>query len=335
MPYRKRRRRRRRRTRKASVKQVKAIVKKEVGKTRETNKMVSYVGWSRLNDILLSNLPASPNLPEPHDTVCCYSLTGGLSSTIDSTQAPNNYICKELFTLLPTNENAGNQAGVGQAQQGGTAGQQDASGGAGAAAFTEAIANIYQLEGRQCYLKKFYASVALNNSQTSVDTPTNVFIRAVVIETRRPLSSTQLGKQVLLQNHSTIEMSPGATTTNNYPCSAMGYLNRDVIKKVHYDKIFTLNGGGGATGSLKRFKIQVPINKKARWSYYYPSGVPADRDNTLTYQGPFLYLIMWASSSSTFDSDFALPAAGNEGGGIASIRRPAFALSSILTFMDD
>lgn len=322
--------------RKATISQVHRIVKKEVNKTRETNKLVSYVGWSRLNDILTTNLPAGPNLPDPAEAICCYSITGGLGSTIDATQDPGDYIAKSLFVLLPSDDsNAGALSGVSQAHQGGTANQMDGSAGTGAVVNSESIANVHQLEGRSCWLKKFYCSVALNNSSASVTDPTNVFVRAMVVETRRPLSSFQLGKQILLQNHTTIEMSPGSVLASNYPCSAMAYLNRDVIKKVHYDRTYTLNGGGGATGSLKRFKLQVPLNKKARWSYYYPSGIPDEADQKLTYQGPFVYLVMWASASSTYQDRYTLPLAGNNGGGISNLRRPAFALSSVMTFQDD
>ena len=38
-------------------------------------------------------------------------------------------------------------------------------------------------------------------------------------------------------------MSVGSSDTSNYPCSVLGYLNRDVIKKVYLDKVWTLNGG--------------------------------------------------------------------------------------------
>lgn len=337
------RRRRRRGSRKASVSQVHKIVKKEVGKTRETNRLVGYVGWSRINDLLTTTYPAGVNLPEPDQAICCYSLTGGIASTVDSTQDPSDYVVKNLFCLLPTSENpspnvtgVGILSGVGQAQQGGMENQMDGSGNADAATVSEVIANVHQLEGRSCYLKKFYASVCLNNAESSsVETPTNTLIRAMVIQTRRPLSSTELGKQILLQNHSTIKMSPGSSDATNYPCSALGYLNRDVIKKVMYDKVFTLNGGGGASGSLRRFKLKVNINQKARWSYYYPSGVPRNNNEGLTYQGPFLYLVMWAAQAGAFDNAYPAPAAGNYGGGISKARRPAFALSSILTFMDD
>ncbi len=322
-----RRRRRKGGSRKASVAVVKKIVAKEVGKTRETNKLVSFVAWSRLNDILLSSLPASPALPNPADAVCCYSLTGGLSSTIDATQDPTDYIVKRLFVLLPTDISSGALDGVGQAHQGGFSNAMDASAGTGAQVDTAQIANVHQLEGRSCFLKKFYANICLNNSSASVTTPTNCLVRAMVVETRRPLSSFSLSTQILLQNHGTIEMAGGTSTF--YPTSALGYLNRDVIRKVHYDKTFTLNGGEGATGSLKRFKLKININKKARWSYYYPTRTPSETDQHLTYQGPFIYLLMWASSASTYGTPF------NETSGIGVARRPAFSLSSILTFMDD
>ncbi len=190
---------RRKSSKKASVAQVHSIVKKEVNKTRETNKLVSYIGWSRLNDILTTTYPPSPNLPEPQDAICVYSLTGGVSATIDATQDPNEYISKNLFVLLPTDTfNAGNLSGVGQAQQAGTSNQIDSSGGAGAGSLNTSIANPHQLEGRQAFLKKFYASVVLNNSGSSVVDPTNVLVRAMIVETRRPLSSSQIAKQILL-----------------------------------------------------------------------------------------------------------------------------------------
>ncbi len=318
--------------RKASVSQVKAIVKREVGKTRETNKLVSYVAWSRLNDILLTNLPAGPTLPDPSQAIACYSLTGGLLSTIDFTQDPGAYIAKSLFVLLPSDTSAGALAGVGQAQQGGMVNQMDGSAGVGAQQDASSIANVHQLEGRQCFLKKFYASFILNNSSSSVTDPTNVVVRCLVIETRRPLSSDQLGKQILLQNHCSLNMAVGSTTTTQFPCSAVAYLNRDVIKKVYVDRVITLNGGGGATGSLKRFKIAVNINKKARWSYYYPSGVPTNANAELTYQGPYIYMVMWAASSSTFGSSYTTSGAD---AGIGRNRRPAWTMSNILTFMDD
>ena len=285
---------RRKRTRKASVAQVKAIVKHEVGKTRETNKLVSYVGWSRLNDILLSSMPATVGLPNPEQSFSLFSMTGGLDSGINATQDPTVYQPKNLFVLLPSSiDGAGNLSGIGQAQQGGTSSNMDGSAGVGSQTSNVAIANVHQLEGRACWLKKFYATIALNNSSTSVTTPTNMLVRCVVFSTRRPLSKIGLSTQILLQNHGQIALN--AAVGNAYPTSAIGYLNRDVINKVYYDKTFTLNGGAGATGSLKRFKLKVNLNKKCRWSYYYPTRTPANVNQVLTYQGPYLYVAMWAS----------------------------------------
>ncbi len=324
------RRRKRRRRRGGILKKVHAIVKKEVGKTRESNKLVSYVAWSRLNDILLSSMPATPGLLNPEQAICCYSLTGGLSSTIDFTQDPTEYISKNLFVLLPSDDTAvvpTALSGVSQAHQGGTASAMDGSAGVGAQTIVDSLANVHQLEGRQCYLKKFYATVCLNNSTASVTTPSNVLVRCCIVSTRRPLSNVSLSTQVLLQNHGTIQSIGG--TGAFPPTSALGYLNRDVISKVYFDRTYTLNGAAGASGSLKRFKVKININKKARWSYYYPTRVPAETSQHLTYQGPYLYLIMWASESGLYGSGFHVTA------GIAEPRRPAFSLSSILTFMDD
>lgn len=317
--------------RKASISQVKAIVKREVGKTRETSKLVSYVGWSRLNDILLSAMPSSVALPNPEQSFCLYSMTGGLDSGINATQDPSVYQPKNLFVLLPSSidgpAGVANLSGVGQAQQAGTANNMDGSAGVGSQTQNTSIANVHQLEGRACWLKKFYANVCINNSQTSVLVPRNMLVRCVVFQTRRPLSKISLSTQILLQNHGSIAMN--ATVANAYPTSTLGYLNRDVISKVYYDKVFTLNGGEGATGSLKRFKLKVNINKKCRWSYYYPSRTPSLTNQVLTYQGPYLYVAMWASASSTFDTGFDSVV------GIGEQHRPAFTMSTILTFMDD
>ncbi len=324
------RRFRRRRRRGSQKSKILAIVKKEVGKTRESNKLVSYVAWSRLNDILLSSMPATPALPNPAQSVCLYSLTGGLASTVNFTQDPTAYVSKNLFVLLPNDDSAvvtTTLSGVAQAQQGGTASAMDASAGVGAQTIVDDLANVHQLEGRQCYLKKFYATICLNNSTASITTPTNVLVRCVIFSTRRPLSNISLSTQILLQNHGTIQSLGG--TGAFPPTSALGYLNRDVIKKVYYDKTYTLNGAAGASGSLKRFKVKLSIEQKARWSYYYPTRVPATTSQHLTYQGPYLYLCMWASEAGLYGSGFSVTE------GINATRRPAFSISSILTFMDD
>lgn len=308
--------RRRRSNKKASISQVKSIVKKEVGKTREQLRMVSYVGWSRFQDIMIST-----NSTANAKDVCVYSLTGGLNPLLDNTQNPAVYQCKNLFTLLPSSEPGISANSVGQYGDGGTASQMDGTGGVS----LDALSNVHMLEGNQCYLKKFYATVAFNNQAESTNSPTNMFIRAIVIETRRPLSSSQLSQQILLQNHAVPAREP-SVSPGNYPVSALGYLNREVIKKVHYDRLIRLNGGAGATGSMQSIKLKIPINKKCQWKYYYPNRDPVQVTSTLNYQGPFLYLVMWPSASGVYG------AAWSE---IGTTRLPAFALTSILTLYDD
>lgn len=312
-----RRRKRRGGSRKASVSQVHKIVKKEVGKTREQLRMVNYVGWSRFQDILVTSDATSDG-----DECCVYSLTGGLDPLIETSQNPASYVCKNLFTLLPSNETAGNLSGVGQYGDGGTAGQMD---GLGNTTGAIALSNVHVLEGNECYLKKFYATIAFNNQTASTATPTNMFIRTLVIETYRPLSRDQLSQQILLQNQAVVSRN-AATTPGNYPTTAISYLNRQVIKKVYYDRLIKLNGGSGATGSMRSIKLKIPIEKKARWKYYYPNRDPVQVNEKLNYQSPFLYLIMWPSASGVYGATWAP---------IAQARLPAFSLSSILTFYDD
>lgn len=303
--------------RKPTVSQVKSIVKKEVNKTREQLRMVNYVGWSRFQDILSTSDPTSDG-----SECCVYSLTGGLDPLISNTQDPTSYQCKNLFTLLPASENGGNLSGVGQYGDGGTAGQMNGLGGTTGAT---ALSNIHVLEGNECYLKNFYATIAFNNQTESTDEPTNMFVRCLVIETFRPLSKKQLSQQILLQNHA-VPARNASVAVSNYPVTAISYLNRQVIKKVYYDQLIKLNGGAGATGSMRTIKMKIPLNKKARWKYYYPTRDPVMVDEKLNYQSPFLYLVMWPSSSGAY---------GSVWNPIGANRLPAFSLSSILTFYDD
>ncbi len=312
-------RRRSRRSKKASVKQVKAIVKKEVGKTRELQKMLSYVGWSRMNDLLVTAGGLNA------DEICLFSLTGGLNPVLASTQDPQSYVAKNLFSLLPAQYTVlgGTLDGVGQAGQGGTSSQMDGGGGT----VTSLIGNVHQLEGRECYLKTFYATIGINNGTAGVVTPTNSFVRAMVIETRRPLGSNALSQQILCQNHAVPAMN-AAIAPAAYPVSSFGYVNRDVVKKIHFNKLINLNAGSGATGSMRSFRIKISINKKARWSYYYDTRDPASPGEKLTYQGPYLYFIMWPSETNVYGT------AWNDDG-IPADRQPRFALNSLLTFYDD
>lgn len=308
--------RRKHNNRKASVKQVEAIVRKEVGKTREQQRMVSYVSWSRMQDIMVAAGATGA------DEVCVYSLTGGLNPLIDTTQDPQTYVAKQLFTLLPSETGgAALLAGVGQAGDGGTANIMDGVGGQS----NISVQNVHQLEGRQCHLNKFYCRVGLNNATTSVTIPTNMFIRVLVIETYRPLSSKALSQQILLQSHA-VPAKNATVLPLNYPVSALGYLNRNVIKKVYHDRLINLNGGSGATGSMRSFKLKINLNKKCKWDYLYSTRDPVSLGQTLTYQGPFLYMLMWPSASGVY---------GAAWGEIGADRLPAFAINSLLTFYDD
>lgn len=310
--------RRRRRNNHATTSQVKAIVKKEVGKTRENLRLVSYVSWSRMNDILVADGPTNA------ESVCCYSLTGALNPYEDATQDPNTQTNKNLFVLRPAVTQVGGGADVSQYGDGGTQSQMSAVGGVA----TRELSNIHNLEGKQCYLKKFYARVGLNNAvSTTQTTPRNCFVRCIVVETRRPLSSKSLSQQILLQSHGVAARNIGITPSQ-YPTTALGYLNREVIKKVYYDRLINLNAGAGATGSMKSFKLKINLNKKAHWKFYYETRDPAQVNQVVNYQGPFLYLIMWPSVSGAYGEIW-------DDDGIPAASCPTFSLSSILTFIDD
>ena len=287
---------------------IKKIVKSELQKTVETNKVVSYLGWSRIGAF-----HAGQQL--------LYSLTGGTHGGLLDAQDPQQYTDKTLFIMLPSDESVGTLAGVNQASQGGLACRNDGTGTLEASA----IGGVHSLEGRQCFLKKFYFSMLLNNGTSQVVSPTNAFIRLVIFETRRPLGQDNLSQQIFLQNHGTLQMNAAVSSTN-FPTFANAYMNRDVVKKVYLDKIITMNGNAGATGSMRHFKSQVNINKKAKWSYYYPTRAPASTDQKLVYQGPFIYMLVFVSQGGVWNS---APAS------IAPDRCPVISMSSVLTYQDD
>ena len=287
---------------------IKKIVKSELQKTVETNKVVSYLGWSRIGAF-------------HGGQQLLYSLTGGTHLGLADAQNPQAYQDKTLFVMLPSDESTGTLAGVSQASQGGLACRNDGTGTIEA----DAIGGVHSLEGRQCFLKKFYFSMLLNNGSTAVDTPTNCFIRLVIFETRRPLGQDNLSQQIFLQNHGTLQMAP-SVAVGNYPVFANAFMNRDIVKKVYLDKIITMNGNAGATGSMRHFKSQVHINKKARWSYYYPTRTPASTDQKLVYQGPFIYMLAFVSQGGVYN---ASPVS------IVPDRSPVISMSSVLTYQDD
>ncbi len=308
---RKYRKRRYRRNRKASVSQVKAIVKKEVGKTVETNKMASYLSWSAIPQLIDNVAGDKQGL--------LLSLTGGVSPQLSQTViTPGTYNDKQLFTLLPSgSELTAGSGNSNQASQGGVAMEQTPTG----TIENDAIAGIHCLEGRQAYLKNWYASLILSNVTQQVVNPRPCFVRMVVFETRRPLAQDNLAQQIFLQNHAVVAMEASVSSP---PETVNSYLNRDIIKKVFYDRLIKLTGpatadGGDAGASSDQLycrKIKVKINRKCRWTYYYTSNDPLTNRPSLSYMGPFIYAVFLSNQSD-------------------AANQPAIAMNTMLTFQDD
>ncbi len=298
--------RKRKRSRKTSTSKIKAIVKKEVGKTRETQKLVSYLSWSPIPEMIDRTADPQSGL--------ILSLTGGVNPQIGQTvQTPAIYSDKNLFTLLPSANIGGNISGQ-MAGQGGLA--MDAS---VSPADNVAVGGIHQLEGRQCYLKTWYASLIISNTRQQVTSPRPCFVRMVVFETRRPLAENALAQQIFLQNHAVNAM---VASVNNPPETVNSYLNRAGIKKVYFDKLLKLTGpassdAGASSAQLYTRKLKIRLNRKAHWTYYYPTRDPVQNaDENLVFQGPFLYCIFLSNQQ---DPD----------------EQPRIALNSMLTFYDD
>ncbi len=299
-------RHRRRHRKKTTTSQVKAIVKKEIGKTRETQKLVSYLSWSPIPELIDRTTNPQGGL--------LLSLTGGVSPQIGQTvQNPAVYSDKNLFVLLPSANIGGNLSGQ-QAGQGGMA--MDAS---TSPAENASMGGVHQLEGRECFIKSWYALLILSNSPQQVVNPRSCFVRMVVFETRRPLGENALAQQIFLQNHAVNAMN--ANVTSN-PETVNSYLNRAGIKKVYMDRLVKLTGPAGtntgaSSAQLYTTKLKVRINKKARWTYYYPTRDPVQAaDENLVFQGPFIYAMLCSNQ-------------GNED------EQPQIALNSMLTFLDD
>ncbi len=299
-------RKRRRSRKRSSASMIKRIVKKEVGKTRETQKLVSYLSWSPIPELIDRTTDPQAGL--------LLSLTGGVNPQIGQTvQNPGVYSDKNLFTLLPSANIGGNVSGQ-QVGQGGMA--MDAG---STPADNAAIGGIHQLEGRQCYLKTWYASLIISNARQQVTSPRPCFVRMIVFETRRPLAEELLAQQIFLQNHAVSAMN---TAVADSPETVNSYLNRAGVKKIYFDKLLKLTGpaaqdAGGSSAQLYTRKIKIRLNKKAHWTYYYPTRDPVNTvDENLVYQGPFVYAIFLSNQS---DPD----------------EQPQIALNSMLTFYDD
>ncbi len=299
-------RKRRRSRKRSSTSMIKKIVKKEVGKTRETQKLVSYLSWSPIPELIDRTVDAQSGL--------LLSLTGGVNPQIGQTvQNPAVYSDKNLFTLLPSANIGGNISGQ-MAGQGGVA--MDAS---VVPAENASIGGIHQLEGRQCFLKTWYASLIISNARQQVTSPRPCFVRMIVFETRRPLAENALAQQIFLQNHAVSAMSASVADS---PETVNSYLNRAGIKKVYFDKLLKLTGpagsdAGASSAQLYTRKLKIRLNKKAHWTYYYPTRDPVqNQDENLVYQGPFIYAVFLSNQS-------------DEG------EQPQIALNSMLTFYDD
>ncbi len=295
-----------RRRRRGLTSKVKSIVKHEVGKTRENQKMVSYLSWSSIPECIDDTNGDRQGL--------LLSLTGGLSPQDSQTVlTPGVYTDKQLFTLLP----AGSQIGsnnVQQANQGGNAMEQDNAG----AVTSAAIGGIHTLEGRQAWLKTWYASIILSNSPQQVTNPRSCFVRMVVFQTRRPLASEDLAQQIFLQNHAVAAMN---ATVADEPETVNSYLNRDVVSKVFVDKLIKLTGPastntGASSAQLYKTKIKVRINKRCRWTYYYATRDPNQTEESLSYMGPFIYCLFCSNQSQ--GESF-----------------PSIAMNTMLTYYDD
>ncbi len=299
-------RRKRRHRKKASVAAVKAIVKKEVGKTRENQKLVSYLSWSSIPNLIDDTGGARQGL--------LLSLTGGIQPQNSQTvMQPGIYTDKQLFTLLPAGSTLSSGL-VQQAGQGGNAMLQDSGG----VATSTAIGGIHQLEGRQAFLKTWYASLILSNSTQQVVDPRPSFVRMLVFQTRRPLASEDFAQQIFLQNHAVAAMSAAVA---DEPETVNSYINRAIVSKVFVDKLIKLTGpagtaAGASSAQLYTKKIKVRINKKCRWAYYYSTRDPVQADESLTYMGPFIYCLFLANQNN-------------------EERFPAIAMNTMLTFLDD
>lgn len=301
MVYRRKRRTRRHSRKHTTKKQVHAIVKREVGKTRESHKLVNYVVWSSIPQLIDRIANSSTGL--------CFSLTGGVNPFQNTAQQPQNTTDSSLFVLKPSQypDAIGGFSGVNQAGQGGMAIDANQS-----AIINDPIGGVYVLEGRQAYLKTWYAHIMLRNNPSSNEQGL-AFVRMLVFETYRPLGDRSVAQQVLLQNHA-VEAMVGSTTTA--PESVIGYLNRENIKKVYTDQLIKLTLDQSSMQSTVR-KLKIRINKKCRWSYYYGTQGPAAQGSKINYQGPFLYCLFFSNQDSQ------------------GVTMPEMCMDTMLTFYDD
>lgn len=325
---------RKKRFRKRNLKStVHKIVKKEIGKTRELKKLVSFV-MSRPIRSLNTEFVGSANTPMENTVV--YSLTGGRIRDFDSLDHPQNPDAnsnKSLFAMRPMFANS-NFSAVDGAGGGGIVDSSSSTGNS-----SLATQGVHMLQGRECYLKNFYCNIRLNNqghpaytttggtdvpAQDPTD-PMAQYVRVLVVSTRRPLGGMRTGgtynslaRQLLLQYHAGDGTNTQAPVDINAD-SVTGFLNLQVIKKVYYDKMIWMGDGDKANFNTQWIKrLKIPINKKARWNYNYETGADPD-EGYVSFEGPWIYLIAYSSNQTSQSTEVC----------------PRINLSSILTFYDE
>ncbi len=310
--------------RKATVSKVRSIVKKELAKTQETIKLVSF----------MKNRPIrSINVDNPYTQTIVYSLTGGRMGQGEVLgQGAETPTDSSLFSLRPADKDS--------TSLGGDGGQVDSS--ESTVQDSRSTQGVHVLRGRTCFLKNWYCNIRINNQGNqpfttvggdvvSAEDPQNPLsqgVRLLIVETRRPLgqdrlpgtTKSNLARQLFLQFHSGadtgVQVAPAVPVTAD---AITGFLNLQVIKKVHYDKLFWM--GSGDTGNVNTqriLRLKVRVNKKAYWNYQYNTDDPTVSP-ILNYQGPFIYMIALASSDQSQSLDIA----------------PRMDISSILTLEDD
>lgn len=323
--YRRKRSSRRRPYRKRNS--VKALIKKEVNKTREQKKIVSFMMNRPIRSL---NTTAGGN--SPWENTVIYSLTGGRmgngmdsSDILMSTNTPSS-----LFAIRPS---------YGEKNQlGGEGGQVDDPSNPTQTSLT--TTGVHQLQGRECWLRNFYCNIHIQNQgyqafnasgvvipAQNPQAPVAQYVRLMVIETRKPLLGMRAGtynslaNQLLLQMHSGegtgTNTGPGLTDVNADGVS--GFLNLQTIKKVIYDKLIMLGDGDVGTARTQFItKLKIKLNRKAYWNYLYDIPTNAN-EPVLKYQGPWYYLVAFGSNKAPQSLLVA----------------PRMNISSILTFYDD
>ncbi len=328
--------RRKKYRRRGLMSKVKKAIKKEVNKGRELKKLVSFVADRPLRSI---NTEFIGSANTPFENTIIYSLTGGRVRTFiptDHPQDPDVDTNKSLFAMRPMFANA-QSVKVSAAGEGGIVDDNANTGDA-----SLATQGVHQLQGRECYLKNWYCNLRVNNQgHQSFTTPAGnviaaqdpqapiaTYVRLLVVETRRPLGGMRTGggynslaRQLFLQYHAgdgTQTQAPPATDIN--ADSVTGFLNLQVIKKVMFDKMVWLSDGdkgGYKTQFLARLKLR--LNRKARWNYNYDTADSDPTEGHVSYEGPWIYMIMINSNQTSQDTQVC----------------PRVNLSSILTFYDD